>query len=105
MQLREYPFNRVSRCVVEEVPGRGYRELPQSSVYGLCSLLNTIFYEKALFVKVDLATALWWKQLLCALRAMLLFRWFVDVGRRTNSDSGEPDLWSNGSLFMGLKEL
>ena len=31
------------------------------------------FYEKALFVKVDLATALWWKHLLCALRAMLLF--------------------------------
>src|SRR5215213_1072741 len=31
------------------------------------------FYEKALFVKVDLATALWWKQLLFALRAMLLF--------------------------------
>ena len=35
------------------------------------SLAN--FYEKALFVKVDLATALWRKQLLCALRAMLLF--------------------------------
>jgi hypothetical protein len=35
--------------------------------------LHTNFYEKALFVKVDLATALWWKQLLCALRAMLLF--------------------------------
>src|SRR5215212_9702230 len=31
------------------------------------------FYEKALFVKVDLATTLWRKQLLCALRAMLLF--------------------------------
>jgi hypothetical protein len=31
--------------VVEEVPGRGYRELPQSSVYGLCSLLNTNFGE------------------------------------------------------------
>ena len=58
MQHREYPFNRVSRCVVEEVPGRGYRELPQSSVYGLCSLLNTNFYEKALFVKTDVAAAL-----------------------------------------------
>jgi hypothetical protein len=31
------------------------------------------FYEKALFVKGDVATALWWKQLLFALRAMLLF--------------------------------
>ena len=31
------------------------------------------FYEKALFVKVDLAAALWRKQLLFALRAMLLF--------------------------------
>src|SRR5215210_855309 len=25
-------------------------------------------------------------------------------GRRPNSDSGEPDLWSNGSVFMGSKE-
>jgi hypothetical protein len=31
------------------------------------------FYEKALFVKVDLATALWWARLFPALRAMLLF--------------------------------
>jgi hypothetical protein len=31
------------------------------------------FYEKALFVKVDLAAAVWWERLLCALRAMLLF--------------------------------
>jgi hypothetical protein len=31
------------------------------------------FYEKALFVKGAVATALWWKQLLFALRAMLLF--------------------------------
>ena len=31
------------------------------------------FYEKALFVKVDVATALWQTQLLSALRAMLLF--------------------------------
>ena len=30
------------------------------------------FYEKALFVKVDVATALWLTQPLCALRAMLL---------------------------------
>jgi hypothetical protein len=22
-------------------------------------------------------------------------------GRRSNCDSGEPDLWSNGSVFMG----
>jgi hypothetical protein len=36
--------------------------------------LDTLnIYEKAHFVKVDLATALWWKHLLCALRAMLLF--------------------------------
>ena len=25
-------------------------------------------------------------------------------GRRPNSDSGERDLWSNGSVFMGSKE-
>ena len=25
-------------------------------------------------------------------------------GRRLNSDSGEPDWWSNGSVFMGSKE-
>jgi hypothetical protein len=31
------------------------------------------FYEKALFVKVDLATALWCKQLLCALRALCFY--------------------------------
>jgi len=30
------------------------------------------FYEKALFVKVDVATALGLTQVLCALRAMLL---------------------------------
>ena len=30
------------------------------------------FYEKALFVKVDVATALWLTQLLCPSRAMLL---------------------------------
>ena len=35
--------------------------------------LQANFYEKALFVKGDVATALWWKQLLFALRAMLLF--------------------------------
>jgi hypothetical protein len=36
--------------------------------------MHANFYEKALFVKVDLATALWCTQLLalCALRAMLL---------------------------------
>jgi hypothetical protein len=36
-------------------------------------MLHSNFYEKALFVKVDVATALWWKQLLFALRAMLRF--------------------------------
>jgi hypothetical protein len=35
--------------------------------------VNTNFYENALFVKVDVATALWLTQLLSALRAMLLF--------------------------------
>src|SRR5215212_10386429 len=25
-------------------------------------------------------------------------------GRRLTSDSGEPDLWSNGSVFMGPRE-
>jgi hypothetical protein len=25
-------------------------------------------------------------------------------GRRPNCDSGEPDLWSNGSVFMGPRE-
>ncbi len=42
-------------------------------LYARWPLLKANFYEKALFVKVDLATALWWKQLLSALRAMLLF--------------------------------
>jgi hypothetical protein len=37
------------------------------------SLVTANFYEKALFVKVDVAAALWLTQLLCALRAMLLF--------------------------------
>ena len=32
----------------------------------------TNFYEKALFVKVDVAAAVWLTLLLCALRAMLL---------------------------------
>jgi len=31
------------------------------------------FYEKALFVKVDVATALWWTQPLCALRALCFY--------------------------------
>jgi hypothetical protein len=35
--------------------------------------LKANFYEKALFVKVHLATALWWTRLFPALRAMLLF--------------------------------
>jgi hypothetical protein len=36
-------------------------------------LFSVNFYEKALFVKVDVAAALWLTQLLlCALRAMLL---------------------------------
>jgi hypothetical protein len=39
----------------------------------LCTILHSNFYEKALFVKVDVATALWQTQLLSALRAMLLF--------------------------------
>ncbi len=39
----------------------------------LYTILYADFYEKALFVKVDVATALWWKELLFALRAMLLF--------------------------------
>ena len=43
-----------------------------SRLLGRC-LREANFYEKALFVKVDVATALWRKQLLCALRAMLLF--------------------------------
>jgi hypothetical protein len=39
----------------------------------LCSISYMNFYEKALFVKVDLAAALWLTQLLLfALRAMLL---------------------------------
>jgi hypothetical protein len=40
---------------------------------GLCKIVHPNFYEKALFVKVDVATALWLTQLLSALRAMLLF--------------------------------
>jgi hypothetical protein len=31
------------------------------------------FYEKALFVKVDVATALWRTQLLCTLRALCFY--------------------------------
>jgi hypothetical protein len=31
------------------------------------------FYEKTLFVKVDVATALWWTQPLCALRALCFY--------------------------------
>jgi hypothetical protein len=39
----------------------------------LCRILDMNFYEKALFVKVDVAAAFWLTQLLlCALRAMLL---------------------------------
>jgi hypothetical protein len=34
----------------------------------LCRILNTDFYEKALFVKVDVATALWLTQPLCPSR-------------------------------------
>src|SRR5215213_8216167 len=29
---------------------------------------------------------------------------FLILGRRANCDSGEPDLWSNGSVFMGPSE-
>src|SRR5215207_1318508 len=38
----------------------------------LCTILNPNFYEKAVFVKGDVATAPGLRQLLCALRAMLL---------------------------------
>jgi hypothetical protein len=41
------------------------------SAWAILDVAN--FYEKALFVKVDLATALWWTRLFPALRAMLLF--------------------------------
>jgi hypothetical protein len=38
-----------------------------------CRVLDTNYYEKALFVKVDLATALWWIQRLSALRALCFY--------------------------------
>jgi len=40
--------------------------VPQSHIFAVAWALLDVanFYEKALFVKVDLATALWWKQLL-----------------------------------------
>ena len=40
----------------------------------LCRILQANFYEKAHFVKADVAAAMWReRQLLSALRAMLLF--------------------------------
>ena len=36
-------------------------------------MLHANFYEKALFVKTDVAVAVWGTQLLCPSRAMLLF--------------------------------
>ena len=78
------------------------------------------FYEKALFVKVDLATALGLTQLLlCALRAMLLFRTLSvsshSVGgsvhrmrsvfpgqRRCNLRSGLPRGWTKFTCAVAL---
>ena len=61
---------------------------------------ETNFYEKALFVKVDLATALWCKQLLFALGAMLLFAvnklWEVAGGV---SDRPDPSIRRPNSAF------
>ena len=49
----------------------GYPSPPQAGCHQ--PTLGVNFYEKALFVKADVATALWLTQPLCALRAMLLF--------------------------------
>jgi hypothetical protein len=87
----------------------------------LSATVQVNFYEKALFVKVDVAAAFWLTQLLlCALRAMLLcalsgsshsFWWLGALwdpsrfGLKALQSSERPSSWRVGQVHMAQSPL